>query len=215
MTNVQQFDDETLVPLPFPGDVPKEPLEDNKDLTTAIAAYVEGVALLERTALEYKVVEMGLVQAQDWTALIKDLCEKYLSRPETRHIMTNVQQFDDETLVPLPFPGDVPKEPLEDNKDLTTAIAAYVEGVALLERTALEYKVVEMGLVQAQDWTALIKDLCEKYLSRPTAISPPVMAEVVAELEAMVRTSTHRDMVLHVFDQLRPRLLTEIRNQMR
>ena len=72
-----------------------------------------------------------------------------------------------------------------------------------------------MGLVTAQDWTVLIKDLCEKCLSRPTAISPPVMAEVVAELEAMVRTSTHWDMVLHVFDQLRPRLLTEIRNQMR
>ena len=32
MINVQQFDDETLVPRPFPGDVPKEPLEDNKDL---------------------------------------------------------------------------------------------------------------------------------------------------------------------------------------
>ena len=129
--------------------------------------------------------------------------------------MINVQQFDDETLVPRPFPGDVPKEPLEDNKDLPPAIAAYVEGVALLERTALKPNVVEMGLVTAQDWTVLIKDLCEKCLSRPTAISPPVMAEVVAELEAMVRTSTHWDMVLHVFDQLRPRLLTEIRNQMR
>ena len=129
--------------------------------------------------------------------------------------MTNVQQFDDETLVPRPFPGDVPKEPLEDNKDLTSGIAAYVEGVALLERTALESKVVEMGLVPAEDWTAFIKYQCEKYLSRPTAISPPVMAEIVPELEAMVRTSIHWDMVLHVFDQLRPRLLTEIRNQMR
>ena len=86
--------------------------------------------------------------------------------------MTNIQQFDDETLVPRPFPGDVPKEPLEANKDLTTAIAAYVEGVALLERTALESKVVEMGLVSAEDWEAFIKDQCEKYLSRPTGDQP-------------------------------------------
>ena len=128
--------------------------------------------------------------------------------------MIDVQKFDDETIVPRPFPGDVPIEPLEGNKDLPIGEAAFLDGVILLERTASQSNLIEMGLVSAADWQVFIKDQCEKYLGRPTAVSPPVASEIIPHLETMVLAKGYSQTVLQVFDELRPRLLAEIRLQM-
>ena len=127
--------------------------------------------------------------------------------------MTTIE-FDDKTLVPRPSPLDIPIEPLLSNKDLPTAMAGFIDGVMLLERMALQSKIVEMGRVSADHWKTVIHDLCGKYFRGATAMEVPIATEVIHHLEAMVRGSEYSDMVLHTFDRLRPRLLSEIRLQL-
>ena len=127
--------------------------------------------------------------------------------------MTNIY-FDDESLVPRPLSLDVPEQPLERNEDLPAARAAFMEGVGLLERQALRSSIVDMGRVSAEDWRAAVRYQCERYLSRPTAVSPLVADEIVPQLEAMVRESGYSEMLVHVFDQLRPRLIARLREQL-